>query len=98
MPLAQDTRPSGQKLLASCLEGCIKTFAGFGVLSTPALAFSIINRHSLGGIMVTASHNPYTDNGLKIISSEGGKLSVDEEISIESLFRNVMIYRKILLN
>ena len=34
--------------------------------------------------MVTASHNPHTDNGLKIISNEGGKLSVDEEIRIES--------------
>ena len=85
--LAQDTRPSGQKLLASCLRGLHKKnfkALNLGVLSTPALAFSIINRHSLGGIMVTASHNPYTDNGLKIISSEGGKLSVDEEISIES--------------
>jgi len=53
-------------------------------LPTPALAFSIINQHALGGIMVTASHNPHTDNGLKIISNEGGKLSVEEEIRIES--------------
>ena len=85
--LAQDTRPSGKKLLASCIRGLhqknFKTL-NLGVLSTPALAFSIINQHALGGIMVTASHNPHTDNGLKIISNEGGKLSVDEEISIES--------------
>ena len=85
--LAQDTRPSGKKLLASCLRGLHqKKFKvlNLGVLSTPALAFSIINQHALGGIMVTASHNPHTDNGLKIISNEGGKLSVHEEISIES--------------
>ena len=85
--LAQDTRGSGKKLLASCLQGLQqKNFQALnlGVLSTPALAFSIINQHALGGIMVTASHNPHTDNGLKIISNEGGKLSVDEEISIES--------------
>ena len=85
--LAQDTRPSGKKLLASCLRGLHqKNFKALnlGVLSTPALAFSIINQHALGGIMITASHNPHTDNGLKIISNEGGKLSVDEEISIES--------------
>ena len=85
--LAQDTRASGQKLLASCLRGLEqKNFQALnlGVLSTPALAFSIINQHALGGIMITASHNPHTDNGLKIISDEGGKLSVDEEIRIES--------------
>jgi phosphoglucosamine mutase len=85
--LAQDTRPSGKKLLASCLQGLQqKNFQALnlGILSTPALAFSIINQHALGGIMVTASHNPHTDNGLKIISNEGGKLSVDEEIRIES--------------
>lgn len=86
--LAQDTRPSGKKLLASCLRGLHqKNFKvlNLGVLPTPVLAFSIINRNALGGIMVTASHNPHTDNGLKIISNEGNKLSVDEEISIESL-------------
>jgi phosphoglucosamine mutase len=85
--LAQDTRPSGKKLLASCLQGLQQEnfqALNLGILSTPALAFSIINQHALGGIMVTASHNPHTDNGLKIISNEGGKLSVDEEIRIES--------------
>ena len=85
--LAQDTRSSGKKLLASCLQVLQqKNFQALnlGILSTPALAFSIINQHALGGIMITASHNPHTDNGLKIISNEGCKLSVDEEIRIES--------------
>jgi phosphoglucosamine mutase len=90
--LAQDTRASGQKLLVSCLRGLQhKNFQALnlGVLPTPALAFSIINQHALGGIMVTASHNPHTDNGLKILSNEGGKLSVDEEIRIESFISDV---------
>ena len=85
--LARDTRPSGDKLLISCLHGLKeKNFRALnlGVLPTPTLAFSIINQHALGGIMVTASHNPHSDNGLKIISHEGGKLTMDEERSIES--------------
>ena len=85
--LARDTRPSGEKLLASCLHGLKEknfTALNLGVLPTPALAFSITSQHALGGIMVTASHNPHSDNGLKIISHEGGKLTVNEERSIEN--------------
>ena len=53
-------------------------------MPTPALAFSIVDQKALGGIMVTASHNPHQDNGLKILSGKGGKLTVEEELSIES--------------
>ena len=84
--LAQDTRPSGSSLLASCMEGLqSKDFKvkNLGLLPTPALAFSIVDQKALGGIMVTASHNPHYDNGLKILSYEGGKLTSVEEQSIE---------------
>ena len=85
--LAQDTRPSGAKLLASCKQGLEKRnfkVINIGVMPTPALAFSIVDQKASGGIMVTASHNPHQDNGLKILSGKGGKLTVEEELSIES--------------
>ena len=84
--LAQDTRPSGSSLLLNCMEGLqSKDFKvkNLGLLPTPALAFSIVDQKALGGIMVTASHNPHYDNGLKILSYEGGKLTSVEEQSIE---------------
>ena len=85
--LAQDTRLSGGSLIANCIEGLKeRNFnpVNLGILPTPVLAFSILDQGALGGIMVTASHNPHYDNGLKIISSEGGKLTIEEELSIES--------------
>lgn len=85
--LAQDTRLSGGSLIAHCMEGLkVRDFnpINLGVIPTPVLAFSILDQEALGGIMVTASHNPHYDNGLKIISSEGGKLTIEEELSIES--------------
>lgn len=85
--LARDTRSSGEKLLASCMEGLKKRnfrVINLGILPTPTLAFSIVNQNALGGIMVTASHNPHYDNGLKILTKDGGKLTIEQELSIES--------------
>ena len=85
--LAHDTRLSGNKLLTSFGEGLERRefiVKNLGVLPTPALAFTVIDQRALAGIMITASHNPHEDNGFKIFSGDGGKLSIDEEHSIES--------------
>ena len=55
-----------------------------GMVPTPALAFGVIDSNALLGVMVTASHNPHTDNGLKVFSQFGSKLSIEEEEAIES--------------
>lgn len=85
--LAQDTRLSGNKLLTSFGDGLEKRefiVKNLGVLPTPALAFTVINQRALAGIMITASHNHHEDNGFKIFSGDGRKLSIDDEHSIES--------------
>ncbi len=86
--LGRDPRLSGEKLLNSAVEGIRQ--AGFhcmsaGILPTPALAYGVIKKKCQMGIMITASHNPPCDNGLKLFSELGGKLSIEEEIEIESL-------------
>ena len=85
--LARDTRLSGKNLLLSCQAGLNDNHFityNLDILPTPVLAFSVFNQNALGGIMVTASHNPHYDNGLKIISAEGGKLEPVDEYLIES--------------
>lgn len=85
--LARDTRESGGKLLLACQTGLKENgFVAYNldILPTPALAFTVINERALGGIMITASHNPHYDNGFKIISEEGGKLKPCDESLIES--------------
>ena len=90
--LAQDTRASGQKLLASCLRGLEqKNFQALnlGVLSTPALAFSIINQHALGALWLPHPIILIQITGLRLFRTKEGKLSVDEEIKLRVLFRKM---------
>ena len=56
-------------------------------ITTPLLAH-MVKKYFDFGIMITASHNPYTYNGLKLFDHNGEKLSVDEEKKIEDLFKN----------
>lgn len=89
--IGRDTRPSGKMLLNSFCEG-LKThgFSGIsaGILPTPALAFGVMEKKMAMGVMITASHNPYQDNGFKFFSALGTKLSDSEEESIE---KNILI-------
>jgi phosphoglucosamine mutase len=86
--IARDTRPSGE-ILVEALNGGLasKGFTGVsaGVVPTPALAFGTIYKKMAMGIMITASHNPAQDNGFKIFSSHGLKLSDQEEEEIEKM-------------
>lgn len=84
--IGMDTRESSPSLCSAIIEG-IKGSGGvaisIGVCSTPAVAYLLI-RHSFdAGVMISASHNPYEYNGIKIFGGNGFKLSDDMEADIE---------------
>ncbi|MCJ7748752.1 MAG: phosphoglucosamine mutase [Desulfobacterales bacterium] len=86
--IGKDTRLSGY-MLESSLESGITSMGGYpylvGVLPTPGIAFVTQSMRADAGIVISASHNPYQDNGIKIFSGNGFKLSDDEEEKIEKL-------------
>ncbi len=86
--IGKDTRISGY-MLESALESGITSMGGYpylvGVLPTPGIAFVTQSMRADAGIVISASHNPYQDNGIKIFSGNGVKLSDDEEEKIEKL-------------
>ena len=86
--IGKDTRISGY-MLESSLEAGITSMGGdpylVGVLPTPGIAFITESMRADAGIVISASHNPYQDNGIKIFSGEGFKLSDDQEGIIEDL-------------
>jgi phosphoglucosamine mutase len=86
--IGKDTRISGY-MLESSLESGITSMGGHpylvGVLPTPGIAFVTQSMRADAGIVISASHNPYQDNGIKIFSGNGFKLSDDEEEKIEKL-------------
>jgi len=86
--LGYDTRPSSPSIKGAIAQGLqisgIKLL-DFGVVPSPALAFGTIRYGANLGIMITASHNPFTDNGIKFFSPDGTKLSLGEESLLESL-------------
>jgi phosphoglucosamine mutase len=72
--VGQDTRRSGDMLVASILAGAASMGADvhrLGVVPTPALAFVAGSGPFGAGVMVSASHNPADDNGLKVLDSRG---------------------------
>lgn len=84
--IGKDTRISGY-MLESCLEAGLSA-AGInigllGPMPTPAIAYLTKTFRSEAGIVISASHNPYYDNGIKFFSSNGFKLDDDIELAIE---------------
>jgi phosphoglucosamine mutase len=86
--IGKDTRISGY-MLESSLEAGITSMGGdpylVGVLPTPGIAFITQSMRADAGIVISASHNPYQDNGLKIFGSDGFKLTDAQENVIEDL-------------
>ncbi|MBW1863240.1 MAG: phosphoglucosamine mutase, partial [Deltaproteobacteria bacterium] len=86
--IGKDTRISGY-MLESSLEAGITSMGGnsyrAGVLPTPGVAFITDSMRADAGIVISASHNPYQDNGIKIFSRKGFKLSDEQEEAIENL-------------
>jgi phosphoglucosamine mutase len=86
--IGKDTRLSGYALEAALVAGF--TSAGmdvvqFGPLPTPGVAMLTRSLRADMGVMITASHNPYHDNGIKLFGPDGHKLADSAEIEIEAL-------------
>jgi phosphoglucosamine mutase len=86
--IGKDTRISGY-MLESSLEAGITSMGGdpylVGVLPTPGIAFITQSMRADAGIVISASHNPYQDNGLKIFDADGFKLTDAQENNIEDM-------------
>ena len=85
--IGKDTRISGY-MFESALEAGLSA-AGvdirlLGPMPTPAVAYLTQTLHAQAGIMISASHNPFNDNGVKFFSAQGTKLPDDVELAIEA--------------
>lgn len=86
--IGKDTRISGDMLEHALVAGICSVGADAllaGVLPTPAVAFMTRHMGLDAGIMISASHNPFHDNGIKIFRGDGFKLSDETELEIEDL-------------
>ena len=84
--IGKDSRPSGDFLEASLAAGILSSgndVYSAGILSTPAIAMLTKLLDMDGGIVISASHNPLEDNGIKIFKSGGEKLSDNQEKLLE---------------
>jgi phosphoglucosamine mutase len=86
--IGKDTRLSGY-MLESALESGVTSMGGVpylvGVLPTPGISFITESMRADAGVVISASHNPYQDNGIKVFSGAGFKLSDEQEAAIEEL-------------
>ncbi|MGL4295128.1 MAG: phosphoglucosamine mutase [Aestuariivirga sp.] len=89
--IGKDTRLSGymieQALTAGLLAAGMDVFL-FGPVPTPAVAMLTRSMRADMGVMISASHNPFEDNGIKIFGPDGYKLSDDQELAIEALLED----------
>ncbi|MBD3794924.1 MAG: phosphoglucosamine mutase [Epsilonproteobacteria bacterium] len=94
--VGKDTRRSGYMIENALVSGL--TAVGYDVIQigpmpTPAIAFLTEDMRCDAGVMITASHNPYYDNGLKIFNSLGNKLEKSDEIAISEIIDNEELIR-----
>lgn len=85
--IGMDTRESGPALAAQAAAGLAASGAEVvfaGVLTTPAVAWLTRNGPYAAGLMISASHNPYHDNGLKLFAHSGYKIPDAEELALEA--------------
>ncbi len=85
--IARDTRDSGvwiTNILKNTLTRHGVHVVDCGILPTAALACVVVDESSDLGIVITASHNPWEDNGIKVFNAKGGKLSSDEQHKLQN--------------
>jgi phosphoglucosamine mutase len=91
--LGMDTRESGPWIAATLTAGLIAggaTVESAGVITTPAVAFLAHTHKFSAGVVISASHNPWQDNGIKLFGPDGFKLPDATEIAIEAeIFRHL---------
>jgi phosphoglucosamine mutase len=83
--VGRDSRLSGNLLEAALVSGLMAAGVDvirLGVLPTPAVAFLTVHRRAAAGAMISASHNPIADNGIKFFGPDGMKLPDDQEARV----------------
>lgn len=89
--IGRDTRLSGYMLESALVAGMCAVGANVCIartIPTPGIAYLVKKYNFDAGVMISASHNPYEDNGIKIFNGEGYKLADDIEETIENLIDN----------
>src|SRR4029077_18323901 len=84
--IGQDTRASSQWIadqVAAGLAAVGVDVHSAGVITTPGIAYLARSRGFAAGVVISASHNPWTDNGIKVFSADGFKLTDARELAIE---------------
>jgi len=95
--VGKDTRRSGYMIENAIVSGL--TAVGYdvrqiGPMPTPAIAFLTEDMRCDAGIMISASHNPYYDNGIKFFDAQGNKLNENDEVEIEKIYHNNALIEK----
>ncbi|ATC61872.1 MAG: phosphoglucosamine mutase [Lactococcus raffinolactis] len=86
--VARDTRISGQMLGSSLISGLLSVgieVYDLGIIATPGVAYLVKKDGVSAGVMISASHNPALDNGIKFFGADGFKLEDSQELEIEAL-------------
>jgi phosphoglucosamine mutase len=90
--LGHDGRASAPAILQILADGLAATEVScidVGLVTTPALATLVWHERAAAGVMISASHNPATDNGIKVFAADGGKIPEAAEREIEALAARV---------
>ncbi len=86
--IGKDTRISSDMLESALIAGICSVGGNvvpLGVIPTPAVAYLTVQRKADAGIVISASHNPYEHNGIKVFNSRGYKLPDETEARVEAL-------------
>ena len=97
--IGRDTRISGTMFEAALVSGIISAGGHIiccGVLPTPAIAYLVKKHNATAGIVISASHNPFQDNGIKFFGGDGYKLPDSVEDEIEGIVRGITLRNVIL--
>ncbi|WP_395946221.1 phosphoglucosamine mutase [Caedibacter taeniospiralis] len=94
--IGQDTRRSSDMLKSAFVAGITATgvnVINLGIIPTPVVAFMVKRLKAGAGVVLSASHNPYYDNGIKLFSYEGHKLPDEVEYQIERCIDQEFYYQ-----
>jgi len=86
--IGRDTRQSGEMLQSALTTGLLvsgATVVDLGVITTPGVAFMVKKMNAEAGVVISASHNPVGENGIKFFDAKGLKLSREIELEMEAL-------------
>src|SRR4029079_5548585 len=93
--IGRDTRESGPSIEQALIDGASRAGAeclSAGVITTPGVAFVTRKEEASAGVVISASHNPYHDNGIKIFAPSGRKMDDAVERLIEAdVYNNIQV-------